>query len=181
MHLLQIELEMRKAIKLLIRDFFSSELNKDGREQLMAISTLDLNNLAYIFPTDEHFINNFQAIKNKLTDWFSIENNVNNLAVRLESLNFVIISMFGLDIVKKINNELIEYLISLKFSEREKTTSLIWKLVNIKGYFKRRKYLKEYNKRREIYEEEVRDMFSLFPCLWLIPFLSENVVALMEQ
>lgn len=181
MHSLQIELEIRKSIKNMVRDFFSSEINKDGKEQLMAISTFDLNNLAYIFPTDKSFINQLQKFKDVLADWFAVENNVNFLAVRLESLNFVIISNFGLDIVKKMNEELIEYLINLKFSERDKTTSFLWKLVHIKSFWKRKREIKEYNKMKQIYAEEIRDMFHSFPCLWLIPFLSENASAIIEK
>ena len=181
MNTLQIELELRKGIKMMVTDFFAKEIEKDGKEQLMAISSFDLNNLAYIFPTKENFISELQKLKNLLTDWFAVEHNFNLLAIKLEALNFRIISNFGLDIVKKMQNELIEYILSLKLSERNKDTSMIWSLTYLRSYRKRKKQIKQYKKLREIYEIEIREIFDIYPCLWLIPFLSENGEAIISN
>lgn len=181
MHMLQFELEIRKAIKMMVSEFFLHEIAKEGQEQLLAISTFDLNNLAYIFPTSPNFIHELQNLKTMLSDWFAVENNINLLAIRLESLNFVIITNFGFDIVKKMQSELVEYLIGLKFNERAKSTSFFWKLANIKSYWKKRKLIKEHKQMHQIYEAEIKDMFDIYPCLWLIPFLSENAKAIIEK
>lgn len=180
MNTLQIELELRKGIKMMVTEFFAQEIEGSGKEQLMAISSFDLNNFAYIFPTKESFITEFQNFKRLLTNWFGIENQENLLAIKLEVLNFKIISNFGLDIVKKIQNELIEYLLSLKLYERDKTTSIVWNLSYIRSSWKRKKQIKKYQRMREVYETEIREMFEIYPCLWLIPFISENGAAVIK-
>lgn len=171
---LLVNITVRNDIKKYIEFFFQEEMrNENCIDQLTHISEFDLTTLSYIRPMSITYVHDMIKLKAKLNHLFKPESTLNTLGFKIENLMLRLIATFGKNIFDQIKNEQIEYLLSINVRERSVKTSFFWDLVTIKGYFKRRKKIKENRKLMKVYEEDIREIFDIFPCLCIVPFLSE--------
>lgn len=167
------ETEIKNRILTDIEEFFKRELtDEDATKQLLAISSYNFAHLAFYDPTDfENLLKRIGGIREDLEVLTSYNNDLDFVAVRLENLHFQLVSFYGKSVIDKIKYDQIESLCSVKYYERKPETSIKSFLLRIMSN-KRKKALKKINTYIEIYKEELIELYSMYPTLWMIPFLA---------
>ena len=169
-------LELVSRLQAKVSSFFSKEFRNDAsKEQLTAISTYNLTNLAYHRFDKYYYFEDFMVESNKAIKLLFTPVNEHDLtATRLEQLSITMITLFGKELVDELKQDLIEYILSVNPGKRFDTK---YNAVDITPITKTRAELKEIERCNKDYEQYIKDLFVMYPALWLVPFLSEAFIA----
>jgi hypothetical protein len=160
----QLEIAIRTKIYEMLtafydREYKTSDASSQNREQLLKWCTV--NFLQFGFVDRWRVTETFYEMTLELEHLFGLVNNIDLIATRLEGLRINIITMYGVDIIKRLEAAYIDEFMELIEAE--------WLSKSAPLTFKTKRLLK---KQLAVVRNNYFQMFAQFRCLWMLPFFN---------
>lgn len=169
--------ELAKLLQEHVNNFFRKEHHPDVQnDQLTALATYNILQLTYVdrrslYAVDDFKIEAMKAIKH----FFTPANEHDLLAIRLEQLSVNLILRFGKEFIDEVKEELFKTIIESKPINRFLNNSSDNPAIKLS-----KSELKERREAEELFQSFIKELFEIFPSLWLIPFLNEAFINTMS-